>query len=123
MVERTLLEGIGAAQPGTDQAIERDVSARCRPPLRADAPASAAILRSLDSTPKRRGPARDFIDSQSCAVGRDGSDGQVIAQFGPRALQREFAASLGNTEAFFGNATDLEPNSSDVAVAALNMTT
>jgi len=57
-----------------------------------------------------------------------GPSGKVIAQFGPRALQREngqgpkdLAASLGNTEAFFGNVADVAPNSIDVAVTALNM--
>jgi predicted methyltransferase len=57
-----------------------------------------------------------------------GPSGKVIAQFGPRALQREngqaqkdLAASLGNTEAFFGNVADIPPNSVDVAVTALNM--
>jgi predicted methyltransferase len=57
-----------------------------------------------------------------------GPSGKVIAQFGPRALQREngqgpkdLAASLGNTEAFFGNVADIEPSSVDVAVTALNL--
>jgi predicted methyltransferase len=57
-----------------------------------------------------------------------GSGGKVIAQFGPRALQREngqaeksLAASLGNTEAFFGNVADLPAGSVDAAVTALNM--
>jgi predicted methyltransferase len=57
-----------------------------------------------------------------------GPSGKVIAQFGPRALQREngqqqkdLAASLGNTEAFFGNVADIPANSIDVAVTALNM--
>ena len=57
-----------------------------------------------------------------------GSDGKVIAQFGPRALQREngqaqrdLAAGLGNTEAFFGNVAELPSNSVDAAVTALNM--
>jgi predicted methyltransferase len=57
-----------------------------------------------------------------------GPSGQVIAQFGPRALQREdgqeqkdLAASLGNTEAYFGNVGEMDPNSVDVAVTALNM--
>ena len=57
-----------------------------------------------------------------------GPNGKVIAQFGPRALQREngqaqrdLAASLGNTEAFFGNVSEIEPNSVDAAVTALNM--
>ena len=57
-----------------------------------------------------------------------GPSGKVIAQFGPRALQREngqgpkdLAASLGNTEAFFGNVADIPPNSVDAAVTALNM--
>jgi predicted methyltransferase len=57
-----------------------------------------------------------------------GPSGKVIAQFGPRALQREdgkgpkdLAASLGNTEAFFGNVADLPANSVDAAITALNM--
>jgi predicted methyltransferase len=57
-----------------------------------------------------------------------GPGGKVIAQFGPRALQREngqaqkdIAASLGNTEAFFGNVSELPANSVDAAVTALNM--
>jgi predicted methyltransferase len=57
-----------------------------------------------------------------------GPSGKVIAQFGPRALQREngqeqkdLAASLGNTEAFFGNVNELPANSVDAAVTALNM--
>ena len=57
-----------------------------------------------------------------------GSGGKVIAQFGARALQREdgktekdLAASLGNTEAFFGNVAELPANSIDAAVTALNM--
>ena len=57
-----------------------------------------------------------------------GSGGKVIAQFGARALQREngkaekdLAAALGNTEAFFGNVAELPPNSVDAAVTALNM--
>jgi predicted methyltransferase len=57
-----------------------------------------------------------------------GPSGKVIAQFGPRALQREdgkaqkdLAASLGNTEAFFGNVAEVPPNSVDAAVTALNM--
>jgi predicted methyltransferase len=57
-----------------------------------------------------------------------GPSGKVIAQFGPRALQREngqeqknLAASLGNTEAFFGNVAELPPSSVDAAVTALNM--
>jgi predicted methyltransferase len=57
-----------------------------------------------------------------------GPDGKVIAQFGARALQREngqeqkdLAASLGNTEAFFGNVAELPANSVDAAVTALNM--
>jgi predicted methyltransferase len=57
-----------------------------------------------------------------------GPNGKVIAQFGPRALQREngkaqkdLAASLGNTEAYFGNVNELPPNSVDAAVTALNM--
>lgn len=57
-----------------------------------------------------------------------GPGGHVISQFGPRALQRdegkgpkELAASLGNTEAFFGDVADVPANSVDVAVTALNM--
>jgi len=57
-----------------------------------------------------------------------GPNGKVIAQFGPRALQREdgkaekdLAAALGNTEAFFGNVADIPANSVDAAVTALNM--
>jgi predicted methyltransferase len=57
-----------------------------------------------------------------------GSNGKVISQFGARALQREngktekdLAASLGNTEAFFGNVAELPANSVDAAVTALNM--
>lgn len=57
-----------------------------------------------------------------------GPSGKVIAQFGPRALEREngkaqkdLAASLGNTEAFFGNVSDLPANSVDAAITALNM--
>jgi predicted methyltransferase len=57
-----------------------------------------------------------------------GSSGKVIAQFGPRALQREngqaekdIVAPLGNTEAFFGNVGELPANSVDAAVTALNM--
>jgi predicted methyltransferase len=57
-----------------------------------------------------------------------GPSGKVIAQFGPRALQREngqaqkdLAASLGNTEAFFGNVAEIPAGSVDRAVTALNM--
>jgi len=57
-----------------------------------------------------------------------GPSGHVIAQFGPRALQRDngqgpkdLAASLGNTEASFEELGDLDANSADVAVTALNM--
>lgn len=57
-----------------------------------------------------------------------GPDGEVIAQFGPRALERndgqaqkDLAAELGNVEAYFGNVGDMEENSADVAVTALNM--
>jgi predicted methyltransferase len=57
-----------------------------------------------------------------------GPEGKVIAQFGARALQREngqaqkdLAASLGNTEAFFGNVAELPASSVDAAVTALNM--
>jgi predicted methyltransferase len=57
-----------------------------------------------------------------------GPSGKVIAQFGPRALQREngqaqkdLAAALGNTEAYFGNVAELPANSVDAAITALNM--
>jgi predicted methyltransferase len=57
-----------------------------------------------------------------------GPSGKVIAQFGPRALQREngqteksLASALGNTEAFFGNVAELPASSVDAAVTALNM--
>ena len=57
-----------------------------------------------------------------------GPDGHVIAQFGPRALQRgggqsqrDLAASLGNVEASFEDLGDLEAGIADVAVTALNM--
>jgi predicted methyltransferase len=57
-----------------------------------------------------------------------GANGKVYAQFGARALQQEngkaqkdLAASLGNTEAFFGNVSELPANSIDRAVTALNM--
>lgn len=57
-----------------------------------------------------------------------GPGGHVVSQFGPRALrrgdgqpQKDLAASLGNTEAFFGELSELKPNSADVAVTALNM--
>ena len=57
-----------------------------------------------------------------------GPTGRVIAQFGPRALQRnegreqrELAASLGNVEASFEDIGDLAANAADVAVTALNM--
>jgi len=57
-----------------------------------------------------------------------GSQGKVIAQFGPRALQRnngqpqrDVAASLGNTEAFFENVQDYPANSIDRAITALNI--
>lgn len=66
-----------------------------------------------------------FTRVLSAAVG---PKGKVISQFGPRALQqnngqgpKDMAASLGNTEAFFGNIADLPANSVDVAVTALNM--
>jgi len=57
-----------------------------------------------------------------------GSSGHVVAQFGPRALQRnngeaqkEIVANLGNTEAFFGNVGEYAANSIDRAVTALNI--
>jgi len=61
----------------------------------------------------------------SAAVGPQGT---VIAQFGPRALQRnngeaqrDVAASLGNTEAYFENVGDYPSNSIDRAITALNI--
>lgn len=66
-----------------------------------------------------------FTRVLSAAVG---PSGKVIAQFGPRALQRDngkepkdLAASLGNTEASFTGVADIAPNSIDVAVTALNL--
>jgi len=57
-----------------------------------------------------------------------GPQGKVISQFGPRALQRnngqaqrDMAASLGNTEAFFGNVDEYPANSIDRAITALNI--
>lgn len=57
-----------------------------------------------------------------------GPSGHVVAQFGPRALQREngqaqrdLAASLGNVDASFENLGDLDANMADVAVTALNI--
>ncbi|MGD8324165.1 MAG: methyltransferase domain-containing protein [Gammaproteobacteria bacterium] len=57
-----------------------------------------------------------------------GPSGHVIAQFGPRALERnngqgprDLAASLGNTEVSFENLGDLDANIADVAVTALNV--
>ena len=57
-----------------------------------------------------------------------GARGTVIAQFGPRALQRnngqaqrDLAESLGNTEAFFENVGDYRSNSVDRAITALNI--
>ena len=57
-----------------------------------------------------------------------GPQGQVIAQFGPRALQRnegqaqkDLATSLGNTEANFGDVGDFAANSIDRAITALNI--
>jgi predicted methyltransferase len=57
-----------------------------------------------------------------------GPRGHVIAQFGPRALQRDngqeprdLAAALGNTEASFEDLEDLDANVADVAIQALNM--
>lgn len=66
-----------------------------------------------------------FTRVLSAAVG---PKGKVISQFGPRALQqnngqgpKDMAASLGNTEAYFGTIAELPANSVDVAVTALNM--
>ena len=57
-----------------------------------------------------------------------GASGHVISHAGPRALQREngqaardLAASLGNVEPNFENVGDMDANSVDVAVTALNM--
>lgn len=57
-----------------------------------------------------------------------GPTGRVISQVGPRALERnngqaarDMAAELGNVEAFFENVADIDANSADVAVTALNM--
>src|SRR5690606_39029535 len=57
-----------------------------------------------------------------------GDDGRVIAQFGPRALQqndgqaqRTLAESLGNTDAFFGDVAEIDADSVDIAVTALNL--
>ncbi len=57
-----------------------------------------------------------------------GASGNVISQAGPRALQRnngqaarDLAASLGNVEPSFEDVSDMDPNSVDVAVTALNM--
>jgi predicted methyltransferase len=66
-----------------------------------------------------------FTRVLSAAVG---PSGKVVAQFGPRALQqnngqaqKDLAAGLGNTQAFFGGVAELPANSVDVAVTALNM--
>ena len=57
-----------------------------------------------------------------------GTSGRVISQAGPRALERDngqgarnLAQSLGNTEASFENVGDMDADSVDVAVTALNM--
>lgn len=57
-----------------------------------------------------------------------GSQGKVVAQFGPRALQRndgqaqkDLAGSLGNTDAFFEDVADYAPGSIDRATTALNI--
>jgi predicted methyltransferase len=57
-----------------------------------------------------------------------GPDGMVIAQFGPRALERnngqaqkDMAAALDNVEASFEDLGELEAGSADVAVTALNI--
>lgn len=57
-----------------------------------------------------------------------GPQGKVISQAGPRALSnnngqaaRDMAAALGNVEPFFGNMGELEADTADVAVTALNM--
>lgn len=57
-----------------------------------------------------------------------GPEGHVVAQFGPRALQRnngqeqkDLVAPMGNTEAFFGEVADYPANSIDRAITALNI--
>lgn len=57
-----------------------------------------------------------------------GPGGHVISQAGPRGLQRnngqgakDLAASLGNTEASFEEMSDIDSNTADVAVTALNI--
>jgi len=57
-----------------------------------------------------------------------GADGEVIAQFGPRALQRnngqaqrDIAEAMGNAEAFFGEVNEYPDNSIDRAITALNI--
>lgn len=57
-----------------------------------------------------------------------GSNGHVVAQFGPRALQnnngqsqKDLATTLGNAEAFFGEVNEYEDNSIDRAITALNI--
>ena len=57
-----------------------------------------------------------------------GENGHVVAQFGPRALQRnngqaqrDLADSLGNAEAFFGEVGEYPANSIDRAITALNI--
>lgn len=57
-----------------------------------------------------------------------GEQGHVVAQFGPRALQRnngqaqrDLAETLGNAEAFFGEVSEYPDNSIDRAVTALNI--
>ncbi|MGA0935884.1 MAG: methyltransferase domain-containing protein [Pseudohongiellaceae bacterium] len=57
-----------------------------------------------------------------------GENGHVVAQFGPRALQRnngqaqrDVAAAMGNAEAFFGEVNEHDANSIDRAITALNI--
>ena len=57
-----------------------------------------------------------------------GSQGHVVAQFGPRALQRnngqeqrDIASAMGNAEAFFGEVNEYPANSIDRAITALNI--
>jgi predicted methyltransferase len=57
-----------------------------------------------------------------------GPEGHVVAQFGPRALQRNngqaqrnLVDSLGNAEAFFGEVGEYPANSIDRAITALNI--
>ena len=97
------------------------MAARCLMPMSRRWPRIVA-----DSCGSARRPGCCVTTATASAA--TGPSGKVIAQFGPRALQREngqaqkdLAASLGNTEAFFGNVSELPANSVDAAVTALNM--